>query len=82
VRLCYRKRPEVLLRAVTAREGCRMNEDRKERGKRLPAAAGRLLCFVGVHDFRVLEVRFGFGQGNRIEKVECRRCGLVSTRRS
>lgn len=42
----------------------------------------RLLCFVGIHDFRILEVKFGFGVGSRIEKVECRRCGLVTTRRS
>ncbi len=59
-----------------------MNHDRNQLGKRLPAAVGRLLCTLGVHEFRVLEVRFGFGQGNRIERVECRRCGLVSTRRS
>lgn len=42
----------------------------------------RLLCFVGVHDFRIIEVKFGFGVGSRIEKVECRRCGLITTRRS
>ena len=56
--------------------------DRDAGVARLPAAVGRLLCRLGLHAFRVLEVRFGFGQGNRIEKVECRRCGLVSTRRS
>jgi hypothetical protein len=27
-------------------------------------------------------VRFGFGHGNRIEKVQCRRCALVSVRHS
>ena len=59
-----------------------MNDDRNDRGKRLPRPLGRLFCILGFHDFRVLEVRFGFGQGNRIEKVECRRCGWVSTRRS
>ena len=59
-----------------------MNDDRNDRGKRLPALLGRLLCILEFHDFRVLEVRFGFGQGNRIEKVQCRRCGRVSTRRS
>ena len=42
---------------------------------------GRLLCLLGIHDFRILEVKFGFGVGNRIEKLECRRCGLASTRR-
>jgi len=59
-----------------------MNDDRNGPGKWLPSLVGRLLCILGFHDFRVLEVRFGFGYGNRIEKVECRRCGWISTRRS
>lgn len=59
-----------------------MNDDRKDLARRLPASVGRFLCLLGLHDFRVLEVRFGFGQGNRIEKVECRRCGQLSARRS
>ena len=42
----------------------------------------RLLCLLGIHDFRILEVKFGFGVGSRIEKVECRRCGLITSRRS
>ena len=71
-----------MFRMAGAREGWQMNDERNDRGKRLPAPIGRLLCFLGIHEFRVLEVRFGFGQGNRIEKVECRRCGEISTRRS
>ncbi|MCK5362129.1 MAG: hypothetical protein KAR22_04130 [Gammaproteobacteria bacterium] len=59
-----------------------MSDDRKDVWKRLPAPVGRLLCILGFHDFRVLEVRFGFGQGNRIETVQCRRCARVSIRRS
>jgi hypothetical protein len=59
-----------------------MNDERNDPARRLPAPVGRLLCLVGIHDYRVLEVRFGFGEGNRIEKVECRRCGQVSTRRT
>ena len=76
----------MLLRAIfdttSARGGCQLNDERNDSAGRLPAFAGRLLCLVGFHDYRVLEVRFGFGQGNRIEKVECRRCGQVSTQRS
>ena len=76
----------MLLRVVSwlvqVRGGCQMSDDRKDLWKRLPAPVGRLLCNLGFHDFRVLEVRFGFGHGNRIEKVECRRCALVSVRRS
>jgi hypothetical protein len=40
----------------------------------------RLLCLIGVHDFRIVEVIVGFGPSGTVEKVECRRCGLVTTR--
>ena len=41
---------------------------------------GRLLCLLGFHDFRVLEVTFGFGAGGNVEKIQCKRCGLIITR--
>ncbi len=41
---------------------------------------GRILCFLGLHDFKVIEVTFGFGGGPAIEKVRCERCGLVTAR--
>ncbi|MDQ3564807.1 MAG: hypothetical protein M3436_11910 [Pseudomonadota bacterium] len=41
---------------------------------------GRLLCFLGFHDFRVVEVSFAFGGSSGIEKVECRRCGYRTAR--
>ena len=41
---------------------------------------GRLLCFLGSHDFRVVEVSFAFGGSSGIEKVECRRCGYRTAR--
>lgn len=58
-----------------------MNDARNEPAGRVSAALGRLLCVLGVHDFRMLEVRFGLGKGNNIEKRECRRCGRSATRR-
>ena len=42
---------------------------------------GRLLCRLGVHHFRVIDVTFGFGGGD-VERVECRRCGLVAARQA
>ena len=48
----------------------------------LPFLLGRLLCRLGVHDYRVLEVMFQFGSGGSIEKVECRRCGVTVTRQT
>ncbi len=40
-----------------------------------------LLCFLGFHDFRVVEVTMGFGSSGNVEKVECRRCGRLTARR-
>ena len=48
---------------------------------RLLKRVGELLCALGIHDFRILEVTFGFGTGG-VERVQCRRCGVVTTRRS
>jgi hypothetical protein len=48
---------------------------------KLPSLLGRLLCRLGVHDYRVLESMFQFSSG-RIEKVECRRCGVTVTRQA
>ena len=41
----------------------------------------RLLCLLGLHDFRVVEVTVSFGLSGAVEKVECRRCGHFTTRR-
>jgi hypothetical protein len=43
---------------------------------------GRIACLVGLHDFRVVEVTFGFGGSDAIEKLECRRCGRTAARRA
>lgn len=49
---------------------------------KLPPLLGRLLCWFGYHDFRVVDRAFEFGAGGGIEKVECRRCGATTTRRA
>lgn len=36
------------------------------------------LSGLGCHDFRVIDVSFGFGEGGSVEHLECRRCGLVT----
>jgi hypothetical protein len=41
---------------------------------------GCLLCRLGFHNFRVVEVTLGFGNAGSVEKVECRRCGVVMSR--
>ncbi len=46
----------------------------------MPKILGRLLCLLGVHDFQILEVTYGFGPAGNVQRVQCRRCGLTITR--
>ncbi len=41
---------------------------------------GRLLCLMGTHDYRLIEVIEAFGPAGNVEKVQCRRCGCVTIR--
>ena len=47
----------------------------------MPGWFKRLLCLLGVHDFRLIEVQAGFGPGGTVEKVACQSCGYTKTRR-
>lgn len=52
----------------------------KENGKStLPPLLGRILCWLGFHQYRVIDVTFEFG-ADPVEKDQCRRCGAVRTR--
>lgn len=42
----------------------------------------QLLCFLGIHDFEIVEVSFTFGDSGNIEKLKCKRCNLVVTRQA
>ncbi len=46
----------------------------------MPNWIGRLLCWFGFHDYRLIEVVGGFGAGGQVQKVECHRCGYATTR--
>ena len=41
---------------------------------------GRMLCRFGFHDYRLVKVIGAFGVASQLQKVECRRCGYVTTR--
>jgi len=47
---------------------------------KLPPLLGRLLCLLGIHDFRVISKTFGFGTEG-VERDVCRRCGITITRK-
>ena len=41
---------------------------------------GKLLCWLGFHDYYLVSKSFEFRAGAAVEKVECRRCGFTTTR--
>ena len=62
---------------------CKLKDNRPDRDQNrlpIPPLMGRLLCRIGWHDYRILEVTSGFGGGGSVEKRECRRCQFVSVR--
>ena len=45
----------------------------------LATLLGRIFCWLGFHDYRVVNVTFEFG-ADAVEKDQCRRCGVTRTR--
>ena len=46
-----------------------------------PQLPGQIHCWLGFHDFRMVDVTFGFGT-DAVEKDVCRRCGVTRIRRA
>ena len=51
-----------------------------DEGIPLARRLARLLCRVGLHDFRIVEVSVGFGDGTGVVTETCQRCGLTVRR--
>ncbi len=66
---------------TTGESGTRKaKQEQRIEGMDVPGFIGRLLCRLGFHGFRVIEATLGFGGAGGVEKVECRRCGVIMTR--
>jgi len=35
-----------------------------------------LLCLVGIHQYKIIDVTYGFGASNSIITLECKICGI------
>ncbi len=46
----------------------------------LAGIVGRLLCLLGIHDFKVIDATIGFGSAGGTSTVKCQRCGRIVTR--
>ena len=35
-----------------------------------------LLCWLGVHRYKVIDISFGFAAGDTVKTIECKNCGI------
>ena len=38
-----------------------------------------LLCWFGIHSYKIIDVSFGFGQGGSVKTVQCKICEIKKT---
>ena len=42
---------------------------------------GLLLCWLGIHRYRIIDSTFGFGSGGTVKRVKCKICGIKKFRK-
>ena len=42
---------------------------------------GLLLCYIGIHQYKIIDVSFGFGPGGSVKTVQCKICKIKKTRK-
>ena len=35
-----------------------------------------LLCLLGIHRYKVIDISFGFGVGGSVRTIQCKICGI------
>ena len=42
---------------------------------------GLLLCWLGIHRYKVIDIYFGFVAGDTVKTIECKICGIKKIRK-
>ena len=40
-----------------------------------------ILCWLGIHRYKVIDISFGFGPSGSIKTIQCKICGIKKTRK-
>ena len=38
-----------------------------------------LLCWLGIHNYKIVDITFGFGAGGTTQRIKCKICGIEKT---
>ena len=39
-----------------------------------------LVCWLGIHRYKIIDVTYGFGKSGSIQKLKCKICGIQKTK--
>ena len=42
---------------------------------------GLLLCWLGIHRYKVIDISFGFAAGDSVKTIKCKNCGVEKIRK-
>ena len=40
-----------------------------------------LLCWLGIHRYKVIDISFGFASGDSVKTIKCKNCGIRKIRK-
>ena len=49
--------------------------------KAVKTELGLLLCWLGIHRYKVIDISFGFAAGDSVRTVKCKICGIEEIRK-
>ena len=35
-----------------------------------------LFCWMGIHQYKIIDITYGFGSSDSIKRIECKICGI------
>ena len=45
--------------------------------KAVKTKLGLLLCWFGIHRYKVIDISFGFAAGDSVRTIKCKICGII-----
>ena len=49
--------------------------------KAVKTKLGLLLCWFGIHRYKVIDISFGFAAGDSVKTIKCKICGIEKIRK-
>ena len=41
-----------------------------------------LFCWLGIHQYKIIDITYGFGASDSIQTIECKICGITKVKKT